>query len=476
MTIRFSCRVCQKPLSAPDEKAGVGVVCPRCKHPLKVPSSSPKLEQPVKASWYYMLQGQQHGPVSESALKQLFSSGKLQLADLIWQQGMKEWMPAHAVKGLFPVVTAAPSTSRRRKSAEREPQRPKEPPPLLPAVVPATSRSKMTGNLVTGEISLAGRWGVGVEQVDLFLGGEHLATGSWHEGIQLVYFQSTVGHHSLIIRETGGRLQEKIRSFVQWHIGGDGETKRTYQIDFSEPGHYSLTFKTLWVRSALTKFPTGIEKVHSAQPLEVVPASEVRKKSIVGLWQAVNNSGLSFMFTKDGAMVRHDGLATTFRWLSKSRIELYADDCNDTVSFEILSLSEYELVLKTEAQSAHFQRGVSITEAGLAKLEADARKRRAEAAENFKNVAFGVAAVLAAGGFVILCGGLAVAAAGSGGGVQQQQPSGAANPSPASTGPQEHICNTCYGKGWLNIGSQSTNFHLAERRCSDCGGQGVRRY
>ena len=51
--------------------------------------------------WHYAKDGNQHGPVSASELKQLAASGTLATGDLVWKEGMDEWKPASKVKGLF---------------------------------------------------------------------------------------------------------------------------------------------------------------------------------------------------------------------------------------------------------------------------------------------------------------------------------------------------------------------------------------
>ena len=60
--------------------------------------------------WHFSINGNQSGPVSSSELKQLASSGKLSQTDLIWKNGMQDWVPAGKVKGLFSVQanTASP--------------------------------------------------------------------------------------------------------------------------------------------------------------------------------------------------------------------------------------------------------------------------------------------------------------------------------------------------------------------------------
>lgn len=63
----------------------------------------------MAAEWHYSKEGQQHGPVSASVLKNLVKSGDLLPTDLIWKEGMAEWKPASNVKGLFSATPAAES-------------------------------------------------------------------------------------------------------------------------------------------------------------------------------------------------------------------------------------------------------------------------------------------------------------------------------------------------------------------------------
>ncbi len=52
--------------------------------------------------WYYTIDGERHGPVTASELKQLASQGTIKPDDLLWKEGLAEWMPAKKMKGLFP--------------------------------------------------------------------------------------------------------------------------------------------------------------------------------------------------------------------------------------------------------------------------------------------------------------------------------------------------------------------------------------
>ncbi|WDI43722.1 GYF domain-containing protein [Bremerella sp. P1] len=51
--------------------------------------------------WYYGRDGQHAGPVTSQQLKGLVDNGDLQPTDLVWKEGLSEWIPAKKVKGLF---------------------------------------------------------------------------------------------------------------------------------------------------------------------------------------------------------------------------------------------------------------------------------------------------------------------------------------------------------------------------------------
>ena len=51
--------------------------------------------------WYYAHDEQQFGPVSTAELKRLADRGELMPGDLVWRQGIPDWVEASQVKGLF---------------------------------------------------------------------------------------------------------------------------------------------------------------------------------------------------------------------------------------------------------------------------------------------------------------------------------------------------------------------------------------
>jgi len=59
--------------------------------------------------YFYARGEEQFGPVSGGQLKALATSGDLEPTDLVWKEGMPEWVEARRIKGLFPSAAAAPT-------------------------------------------------------------------------------------------------------------------------------------------------------------------------------------------------------------------------------------------------------------------------------------------------------------------------------------------------------------------------------
>ena len=62
--------------------------------------------------WYYAQGDQQFGPVSSAELKQLAASDSLHADDLIWREGMADWVAARNAKGLFEADATSPAKKR----------------------------------------------------------------------------------------------------------------------------------------------------------------------------------------------------------------------------------------------------------------------------------------------------------------------------------------------------------------------------
>jgi hypothetical protein len=62
----------------------------------------------VNPEWFYSVGDSRQGPVTEDELKRLAADGTLKPADLVWKDGMSDWVEARTVDALFP------RTARRR--------------------------------------------------------------------------------------------------------------------------------------------------------------------------------------------------------------------------------------------------------------------------------------------------------------------------------------------------------------------------
>ncbi len=437
---------------------------------------------PEPGDWHFTQNGQQAGPVTWTQLRQRATSGQLLATDMVWKNGMAAWAAASTINDLFPKPTSAP------------------PPPLPPvptSAAPPSLPAKVVANRVTGELNLVGRdcGNGGKAPLHIMMDSEEIGTKCWLKGINHLQFESTVGPHSVTLRRDA-YLDKPMRKHL---FGSDDnchppseheEEAKTYQVEFKDPGYYTLTFTPtgFW-----REFPKQIEMSYSPQVMDVVYVSEFRRNAFVGLWQEVTDSGLSFIFTHDEAMIRDDGFATKFRWIAKDKIELYVDGCDITAHYQILSLGQHELILMIDQQSGHFKRGITITEAAteaqrmsaeeeFKRREDEARIKRAQAAANFARVAGGVAAVLAAGGFAILCGAAgAASAAGGGGGSSSDGEDGSRSDhktTPSSSGPRltgpttpqstparrRQVAALC---GAVIVSSDERNFSY-KKKC-DCG-------
>jgi uncharacterized RDD family membrane protein YckC len=66
----------------------------------------------MPTQWYYAIDGQEHGPVGSAQLKQLAASGQLSHADLIWREGLADWVEARQLKALWTAAPAQPAAIR----------------------------------------------------------------------------------------------------------------------------------------------------------------------------------------------------------------------------------------------------------------------------------------------------------------------------------------------------------------------------
>lgn len=88
-------------------------------------------------SWYVAIKGQRQGPLSPAQLKQMASAGLLGPADLLWKEGMSEWIRCDTVKGLLTSSEAAGGVEKTGGGPPRlTPPRVGGIPPLAPRMAP----------------------------------------------------------------------------------------------------------------------------------------------------------------------------------------------------------------------------------------------------------------------------------------------------------------------------------------------------
>ena len=75
--------------------------------PSVVPPPLP-VEATVLPDWFCSRDGQQVGPISSAQLKALAANGQLRPSDLVWNEGMANWVEASKTKGLFPDFPPSP--------------------------------------------------------------------------------------------------------------------------------------------------------------------------------------------------------------------------------------------------------------------------------------------------------------------------------------------------------------------------------
>ena len=73
----------------------------------------------MSQEWYYSVDGGRQGPVSPAELKKLAEAGKISESDLVWKDGMADWVQAKSIKGLFGGGSTTPSGGTAAKTGEQ---------------------------------------------------------------------------------------------------------------------------------------------------------------------------------------------------------------------------------------------------------------------------------------------------------------------------------------------------------------------
>ncbi len=84
--------------------------------------------------WYYAKNGSQLGPVEQGELLAKISSGEIAQSDMVWREGMSDWLPVSKVNELVIVARPAPTSAPAPGTAMNSPYTPPSALPQDPVV------------------------------------------------------------------------------------------------------------------------------------------------------------------------------------------------------------------------------------------------------------------------------------------------------------------------------------------------------
>jgi len=111
---KFNCPHCKQSLEAPEEMLGLSIDCPGCNGKIEIPVPEPKIKSPPippstqTTDWYYNLDGQRNGPISDDGIKELLADGTLSRESLVWKVGFDNWVPIAQTTLKMQIATVPP--------------------------------------------------------------------------------------------------------------------------------------------------------------------------------------------------------------------------------------------------------------------------------------------------------------------------------------------------------------------------------
>lgn len=84
------------------------------------------------AEWYYGKEAQQFGPIDEATLRARIAAGEVSGSDLVWTEGMVEWIPLSKVSQFSGPAPQAESSESPEKYVTDDPASPYAPPAVNP--------------------------------------------------------------------------------------------------------------------------------------------------------------------------------------------------------------------------------------------------------------------------------------------------------------------------------------------------------
>jgi uncharacterized RDD family membrane protein YckC len=145
-------------------------------------------------AWYVAINGKRQGPLSGNQIRQMAANGAIGPADLLWKEGMAQWVRCDSVKGLFAPASGGVAPGQIASTPPRVrggPSRVAGPPPRRAASPPVVA----AGFPTQGIDPLAGGFpGFAGSQVPgLVPGNETIASGRGLADLQFAEFMPRVG-------------------------------------------------------------------------------------------------------------------------------------------------------------------------------------------------------------------------------------------------------------------------------------------
>jgi TM2 domain-containing membrane protein YozV/ribosomal protein L12E/L44/L45/RPP1/RPP2 len=78
----------------------------------------------VSQEWYYSVDGGRQGPISAAELKKLADAATIKPGDLVWKDGMADWVEAKSIKGLFGAKNGDAAAAQPQAAAASADERP----------------------------------------------------------------------------------------------------------------------------------------------------------------------------------------------------------------------------------------------------------------------------------------------------------------------------------------------------------------
>ncbi len=420
------------PSAAP---ASVSQARPANPAPPPAPTAPASAAGHAHQQWYYCVNGQKYGPVPAEELARLANDGKLKATDLVWTNGLQEWVPASSIEDLpFSSSQVPPPIPRQTAYVLDDPgaffkgfalrlwqnkrafwMTVSTAIYLFLVVLLTTTPAEFIAYFLLTDFYILGMVSVFIvtRSPAAKLLGKWESKASGHLPALTVEF---LKDGSLIV-ERGCTDTSPIMGQGRRAMNGTYRLHedKTLEITLGNPPR-KLTERVVsvpdWTKpyDLVLTFEGETRTFKQWNPVSKSLASwfsdgEDKKEHLFGRWEPMDGEGAAIQFTKDGAFIRAGGLVAKYRLGQKDTIEVYADDAPAVLTLQVLSLSKQELAFRADGQGYHYRRVMTFTEA----VE---QQQWEKTKETMKTVAKG-AGVVAAGAIIALGAAAVFAAAAS---------------------------------------------------------------